>query len=687
MKRKLSYLLIALILLVAIVVPASAQFGIGTTNPDPSAALDIVSTTQGVLTPRLTTAQRDAISSPAEGLTLYNTTDKCLQVWDGAAWNCAVGGGNQTTNTPVTISSSSGDSSMSIGELTRGFFTPSYRGTNVVWLDNSRFLVLENYQQVSWLPYTNPWGNAVVATIYDVYLHQLARFTVPVDPDAFKSSLPLTVVKLKNDNLMFAGLKALSVAPYTEKFGILIITQAGTVVTPWQDIPTTNPVYTGSGSGFSPIQDLVVLDNGNVLLSGIYVNNIHRAHNIVLRQDGSLIRDSLYPSQALHSDSHGVAATSFGFACLIASYNHNGSSSPEPLRFALYDFDGNLLAEPTFESDTANPFGPAAYAYYSTVALARVTGNTLYAGVKRAKGNSVGNDEFQGITNPVDHMLSGVRKFDVSATGVITVLNDTQPAREIGSQRERFGKTFAAAADGRLFAFGSVIPDIPVGGYLVVDKLTQNYVGASVPILRFAAAGTFSGTASFAVDGINNVPSVYKLSFPWQDFYGGRTSGVNHLLLSPDGTKLFVSFAAVNPNGVEHFYTVFDVSSGELVPYTRSLIANGLAQELPKRIYVDAAYDNLAKVEVRITQGAGTLDTLDCPTCSSTTVSGNYAIANKRLTLTNASGTATTVIFSDKLRYMTFTPDGPGTRTLEVTATDKNGGTQIKTVTVEVVAP
>ena len=38
-----------------------AQIGIGTTSPDASAVLDMTSTTQGVLIPRMTTAQRAAI--------------------------------------------------------------------------------------------------------------------------------------------------------------------------------------------------------------------------------------------------------------------------------------------------------------------------------------------------------------------------------------------------------------------------------------------------------------------------------------------------------------------------------------------------------------------------------------------------------------------------------------------------
>lgn len=69
-----------------------AQVGIGTTIPDSSAALDVKSINQGLLPPRMDSAQRDAIQTPAEGLVIYNTTEKCLQYWDGVEWKCAVGG-------------------------------------------------------------------------------------------------------------------------------------------------------------------------------------------------------------------------------------------------------------------------------------------------------------------------------------------------------------------------------------------------------------------------------------------------------------------------------------------------------------------------------------------------------------------------------------------------------------------
>ncbi len=54
---------------------------------DPSAMLDVSSTTQGFLPPRMTLVQRNAIASPAQGLMVYQTDNtKGLYVYDGSAW-------------------------------------------------------------------------------------------------------------------------------------------------------------------------------------------------------------------------------------------------------------------------------------------------------------------------------------------------------------------------------------------------------------------------------------------------------------------------------------------------------------------------------------------------------------------------------------------------------------------------
>lgn len=55
-----------------------AQVGINTSTPNASAALDIESTNKGILIPRMTTVQKIAIATPAEGLLVYDTTLKCI---------------------------------------------------------------------------------------------------------------------------------------------------------------------------------------------------------------------------------------------------------------------------------------------------------------------------------------------------------------------------------------------------------------------------------------------------------------------------------------------------------------------------------------------------------------------------------------------------------------------------------
>lgn len=65
----------------------SAQVGIGTTTPDPSAQLDISSTTKGFLPPRMTTEQRNGIPKPSEGLIIYNTSLRRLEMFTGTVWS------------------------------------------------------------------------------------------------------------------------------------------------------------------------------------------------------------------------------------------------------------------------------------------------------------------------------------------------------------------------------------------------------------------------------------------------------------------------------------------------------------------------------------------------------------------------------------------------------------------------
>jgi hypothetical protein len=61
-----------------------AQVGIGTISPDASAMLDIESTDKGILVPRMTSAQRIAIATPATGLLVFDTTTGSFWFYESA---------------------------------------------------------------------------------------------------------------------------------------------------------------------------------------------------------------------------------------------------------------------------------------------------------------------------------------------------------------------------------------------------------------------------------------------------------------------------------------------------------------------------------------------------------------------------------------------------------------------------
>jgi hypothetical protein len=65
-----------------------AQVGIGTESPDASSLLDLSSNSQGLLAPRMTTLERIAITSPAEGLLVFDTDEAAFFYFNTAstAW-------------------------------------------------------------------------------------------------------------------------------------------------------------------------------------------------------------------------------------------------------------------------------------------------------------------------------------------------------------------------------------------------------------------------------------------------------------------------------------------------------------------------------------------------------------------------------------------------------------------------
>lgn len=105
---------------------SNALFDIGTDgkvgigNATPAKILDVTSTTSGVLVPRMTTTQRDAVSSPTTSELIYNSTTARFERYSGSAWvplgsgNVVGGADSVLANQISTTSTTHGTTGMAI---------------------------------------------------------------------------------------------------------------------------------------------------------------------------------------------------------------------------------------------------------------------------------------------------------------------------------------------------------------------------------------------------------------------------------------------------------------------------------------------------------------------------------------------------------------------------------------------
>ena len=104
---------------------AQNNVGIGVANPDASALLELSSTQQGLLVPRLTTVQRLGIATPANGLMVYDTDSTCVFFYNGSTsvWRSLCGSGITGINYDCGI-----------GTLTLSGTPQSFTSANKAWL-------------------------------------------------------------------------------------------------------------------------------------------------------------------------------------------------------------------------------------------------------------------------------------------------------------------------------------------------------------------------------------------------------------------------------------------------------------------------------------------------------------------------------------------------------------------------
>jgi len=125
--------------------PSTGAAGIGTTAPNPSSLLDIVSTSKGVLIPRMNKAQRDAIATPSTGLLIYQTNSTPgFYYYNGSVWAAiSVKGANTTLSNLAATAINVGllpnaDNTINLGSASNSWKDLYLDGS--VYLGGDRFL-------------------------------------------------------------------------------------------------------------------------------------------------------------------------------------------------------------------------------------------------------------------------------------------------------------------------------------------------------------------------------------------------------------------------------------------------------------------------------------------------------------------------------------------------------------------
>jgi len=121
--KKIQVLFIAVLIFASCGLQAQIAITTNGTEPDGSAMLDVQSTKKGLLSPRMSETQRDAISNPVFGLMVYNTTSNCLDFYTGIKWISTCETGVVAQNLPPVASDVIFSGTMEPGQSLTGSYT------------------------------------------------------------------------------------------------------------------------------------------------------------------------------------------------------------------------------------------------------------------------------------------------------------------------------------------------------------------------------------------------------------------------------------------------------------------------------------------------------------------------------------------------------------------------------------
>jgi hypothetical protein len=185
----------------------SAQMGVNSTGtaPQASAMLDVSSTNKGVLIPRMTTAQRDGINSPATGLQIYNTTNNGLEFYNGTVWASVSGtGGSQWTTSGNNIYSSN------VGNVGIGVSNPDFP-----LVSKGRIRIRDSGNNESAGIWFNKNGNSTLNTFIGIDpSNNFGIYSPILNKNMFTADMTTGGVRIEGPNVANSTIKMLSLGGY-----------------------------------------------------------------------------------------------------------------------------------------------------------------------------------------------------------------------------------------------------------------------------------------------------------------------------------------------------------------------------------------------------------------------------------------------------------------------------------------
>jgi WD40 repeat protein len=136
-----------------VLINSSLKVG-GTGLAASTAAIELNSTTKGLLLPRMTTTQMNAISSPPEGLKVYNTTTHNTWVYNGTAWVAEINAASTTgdiyySSATNTISRLAAGSSGNV--LTMGASVPAWSSVGITSIADGTLTVAKQQDLIEFV--------------------------------------------------------------------------------------------------------------------------------------------------------------------------------------------------------------------------------------------------------------------------------------------------------------------------------------------------------------------------------------------------------------------------------------------------------------------------------------------------------------------------------------------------------